>query len=225
MSAEAQIKIQVDRIAKGLENSLSAFATGDGFWTLVDAAADEAYENRVKGSILTELDTALSTNPLGKLSRFSDWFVYHNNYFTSDLGLTVNPKWTSYLATKGWRIPYSFQLMIESCLGSNLAAGNQFVFPKGTRPANEATPVGSLMHKFGSWTASGAAAGAWSTGPAKPRRPTSPSAPAATRPSCIAAARCSAPYRPIRSSRPWWTRCACCSAAATNSREPVASSQ
>jgi hypothetical protein len=149
MAVAAQIKAALDRLAKGRQNSQANFATGTDFWALVDAAADETYENRVKGTDMTALDAALASGAVWSTVSLKKWFESHNSYMNFDLGL-AHPYFDSYLATVGWRVPWEAAEAHYEAL--NLRISPQFVFPKGTRPADGADPAASGMHKFGRLT-------------------------------------------------------------------------
>lgn len=148
MSVEAAIQGQFDRIAKGRQTQKAAYATGNDFWTKVDAAADETYENRIKGTTITALDTALANGTFWSVAALKAWFTLHSSYFQNDLNL-ASPYFTSYLASKGWRVPYEAAEAYYEAMGSRLPA--QWVFPKGTLVADESDPSASGMHKFFTW--------------------------------------------------------------------------
>lgn len=158
MSVETSIKGQFDRIAAGRQAQKAAFATGNDFWTKVDAAGDETYENRVKGTTMTALDTALANGTFWSVSALRAWFTLHQTYFQTDLAL-ASPYFASYLASKGWRIPYEAGEAYYEAMVARLGA--QYVFPKGTKPAEttplllDATPIGTGMHEFQSWIDTG----------------------------------------------------------------------
>lgn len=80
-----QIIKQLDRFAK-IKQIYASVAEGTKFWTLVDDTQDEDYENRVIGSNMTALDTALNSANVG--SQAGAWFNNHNIYFSSDLGVS-----------------------------------------------------------------------------------------------------------------------------------------
>ncbi len=153
MSAEAAIQDWFDRTAKGLEGAQAIWAGGTDFWSLVDAAADETFENRVKGVDATALDTDLQAGA-------GDWAsgIRLTNiqnlvaYFNTDLSLS-SPYLPSYLATKGWRVPYWAAEAYYQAIKTRLAA--QYVFGKGTRPADLSNPAASGMHKFQTWVDTG----------------------------------------------------------------------
>lgn len=128
-----------------------AFATGDDFWVKVDAAADETYENRIKGQSITDMDTALSNMSLFGADAVRAWFNLHNSYFNTDLGL-ASPLFANYLASKGWRIPYEAAECLVDALGAASRLPARWVFPKGIRPADTNDPSSSGMHLFGTWT-------------------------------------------------------------------------
>lgn len=154
MSAEAQIKLQVDRFAKGRQTMKSAFATGDSFWTKVDAAADQTYENRIKGTDITAIDTALTYMSVFDSTALKKWFTLHNAYWQTDLALAATFI-ESYLASKGWRVPYEFAECYYEAVGQRI--NSKYVFGKGTRVADEADPSAAGMHCFQTWIYTGSA--------------------------------------------------------------------
>jgi hypothetical protein len=77
-----QIIKQLDRFAK-IKQIYASVADGTNFWTLVDNTGNEAYENKIMGSDMTALDTALNTANVG--GRCTAWFNSHNTYFNADL--------------------------------------------------------------------------------------------------------------------------------------------
>jgi hypothetical protein len=151
MSVSLQIRKQVDRIAKGRHTMQAAFSTGDEFWTKVDAAADETYENRGKGATITALDDALATAGVWSVPALKAWFDLHSAYFGSDLALD-SPRFVSYLASVGWRVPYEASESLVDALGNGSRLPFQWVFGKGTLVADEADPAAAGMHRFGYWT-------------------------------------------------------------------------
>jgi hypothetical protein len=155
MSAEAQIKLQVDRWAK-LRQGWIGGVSGDTFYTKADAAADSQYENHVKGWSLTRLDTALAAGALGTQENVRNWFALHLAYFTAPttayepgLGLT-GTGWDAYLALKGWRVPHEFAELHYDCYGQRISS--QYIFPKGTWAANIGVNATAGLHKFGDVT-------------------------------------------------------------------------
>ena len=162
MSAEAQIKLGVGRLAK-LRQTWKTSVTGTGFWALAHAAGDEVYENVVKGQTLTNVDDALEAGAFGDQPDIANWLQLHLSYFTlpvvsatPGLGLAGNG-WDAYLASVGWRLPYEFAELVYDKFNRRITPAR--VFGKGTWVANEASPAASGAHKFSTWTASGAATG------------------------------------------------------------------
>ena len=151
MSVSLQIRKQIDRAAKGAELQQATFATGTSFWTLVDAAGDQTYENRVKGTDMTALDLGLAgASQLG--TAFRTWFDKHLAYFTTDLSLSSSGVWDTYLSTvAGIRVPAAFAQMLVDSLGENYRPDPQNVFAKGTYAASGALSAAGL-HRFGRLT-------------------------------------------------------------------------
>ena len=115
-SVETQLIKQVDRFAKIKMNYKASVTGGTNFWTLVDAAQDETYENRIKGSDITDLDTKFNNAKFGSIA--SKWFSLHNSYFNTDLSLTDGL--ASFLSAKHWRVHQEFgELWFENA-GSRL---------------------------------------------------------------------------------------------------------
>jgi len=150
MSVTTQIRAGCDRIAKGVQNSLANYSTGTDFWDLADAAADEAYENRIKGTSLTAMDAALAAGSVFSTSALQQWFVLHYQYFLSDLALANS--WTSYLAIAGFRMPYYAAEALVQAMGEGARLAAQLVFPKGTRADSGSATGGDGLHKFGRLT-------------------------------------------------------------------------
>lgn len=152
MSALTAIVAQLDRLAKGREVMAAAFASGDDFWTKVDAAADETYENAVKGSYVTAIDAELATGGRWSTTALRRFGTLHEAYFADDLSLALptggGPRLETYLAANGgFRVPYWAAEAYYEATGLRLPAYR--VSAKGTLPADEATPVGGGMHTFG----------------------------------------------------------------------------
>lgn len=146
MAVADQIRLALDRMAKGRQNSQANFAGGVDFWDLGDAAQDELYENTVKGADLTALDAELAAGATFGTPVRRKWFDLHETYF-GYLGLSGSPRLATYLAEAGgYRVAYEAAEACYSALGVRLPA--ERVFPRGTRPADGANPGGSGMHEF-----------------------------------------------------------------------------
>jgi hypothetical protein len=148
MSVETTIRGIFDRVAADRQAIATAANAGTGYWARVDAAGDETFENRVKGSDMTNADTTLTTAAFWGNNYLKKIFTLISDYARLDLAL-ANPYVTNYVASKGWRVPYEASLAIVESLGSGLRLPAERVFPKGTLVANEADPANSGMHKFG----------------------------------------------------------------------------
>lgn len=153
MSVLSTILGQLDRIAAGREAQLAAFGSGTDFWARVDAAADETYENRVKGADMTTLDAELAAGGKWSTAACKKWFELHKAYVSTDLSLTTAPVLGTYLAQYGLRIPFWANEAHYEATNARLAAAS--VFAKGILVADEADPSGGGLHQFGSY-ASGA---------------------------------------------------------------------
>lgn len=118
-SVNGYIIKQMDRFAKmkkTIKDTLDAY-TSYRFWVLVDAANDETYENRVKGTSITNLDSKLNEAKIGSLSQ--DWFTLHTSYFSQDLGLNGI---SGYLDKLGIRVHEDFGNVYFESSGTRLAA-------------------------------------------------------------------------------------------------------
>lgn len=105
MSVETQVIKQAYHIAAIKDKYLAAMATraANALWTMVDAAADISYENRVKGSNITTIDTNVAAASIGSL--VTDWLRLHNEYFSLDAGLTGVTSFATALSYYRSRIP------------------------------------------------------------------------------------------------------------------------
>jgi hypothetical protein len=123
---------QMDRFAK-MKQTIKATLdshTAYRFWVLVDRTQDETYENRVKGTQITTVDSKLNEGKIGHLS--SDWFTLHTSYFSSDLGLTGGM--TSFLLDRGIRVNEDFAEVYYEATGSRLAA--RYVYADSSKSLN-----------------------------------------------------------------------------------------
>jgi hypothetical protein len=150
MSVESAIIGQIDRIAKIRQAAQANATAGTDFWDRIDAAADETYENRVKGANATALDTGLANGAgVGPLLR--DWINDHFRYFQTDLGLTASNPVEGYLdGYSGKRVPFDFAEALADCMGANCRPAAHHVFAKGTLAAGD--PAASGMHKWATIT-------------------------------------------------------------------------
>jgi len=94
---------------------------GSDTWTRVDAAADETFENRVKGSDLTSLDTTIETMKLGQLTELRAVLGDIQTYCVTDLGLSGLD---AYLTAKQWRVDAKFSALWTEAARSALSAAN-----------------------------------------------------------------------------------------------------
>jgi len=157
VSAYTAIIACMDRLAKGRQTQQAAFATGDDFWTKVDAAADETFENRVKGSDITAIDLELASGGEWSTLGLKKLFTLMELYFITDLGYAVSgtaPAFSAYLtAVGGARIPNLAANALTEALSKIMPPAR--VFPKGTLVADEADPSSAGMHLFGDLDPSG----------------------------------------------------------------------
>ncbi len=151
MSVESTIQGMFDRIAKIRQDMGVVASGGTDFWSRADAAADETFENRVKGTDATDADAALLAQSVWGNSKLSKLIKNIRDYCRLDLGL-ASPYLTTYIQSKGWRVPYETGQAIVEALGSSSRLPAQWVFPKGTKPADTTDPTNSGMHQFCTFT-------------------------------------------------------------------------
>ena len=106
MSAETAIRSQIDSIAAIRKAAYDGFSGMTDMWATVDAAANEAYENRVKGTTIATLRDDVRAGKMGNM--FAEWFRLHRDYFQIDASLTnLDTGLASYL----WRVSEFFNLV------------------------------------------------------------------------------------------------------------------
>ena len=106
------------------QKGLAAFAGigGTDNWTRVDDAADEVFENRVKGQQVTDLDTAIEVMPFGDFNEFGPVLSALGQYGNTDLGLGG---FNGYLTTRRFRLPLrAAQIWQEKYSAGILSAAN-----------------------------------------------------------------------------------------------------
>jgi len=84
---------------KGL--AVYAGTGGTDVWTRVDNTADETFENRVRGTQRTALDTAIGVMPFGQFNAFGPVLSDIGTYCNTDLGLGG---FNGYLNTRKFRL-------------------------------------------------------------------------------------------------------------------------
>lgn len=150
MSVETAIIGQLDRMAKTRQSAQAIASGGTDFWDRTDAAGDETYENRVKGTNMTTLDSVL-TSGASISQRFQNWVSDHQTYIITDLGLSGGI--AAYLnANSGRRVSFEAAEIIADLLGSPGRLPVRNVFPKGTRPTSGNSAATSGMHMIGRLT-------------------------------------------------------------------------
>jgi hypothetical protein len=163
MAVEPQVKLIVDRVAKGRQLSRANYVEGAGgkFWDLVDASQDELFENWLKGFGLTALDDALDEGTDWGTTVLRNIFEDMRGYFRDGLGITpiANSALGGWLRTylpglpiddRGgqWRVPWDCAEAIIQALGVSEKLPTYCVFPKGTR-IDAGDPGAAGMHQFG----------------------------------------------------------------------------
>ena len=149
MSAATTIPILIDSVAAVRETIQAALSTRTSWWDIVDAAADEDFENRMKGTAMTAADTAIDNAAVWGAAALRQLPQLLNTYLRVEEAMS-SPYLASYLATVGWRVPYGYAEAYYEATGGRIAA--QYVMPPGFQAVDETTPVGRGLHCFGTWT-------------------------------------------------------------------------
>lgn len=145
MPVEPEFMKQADNLAAYKSSLLSAVSGRASLWSMVDAAADQVYEDRVKGASITTVDGRLDTAEVGDKVR--EWFTLHRDYFNIDSGLTAGSPPTAIssvdgaFSSYGWRTSDYFNDLHEENLGSTLSAEN--VWPKDNFSLGVVSATGS----------------------------------------------------------------------------------
>lgn len=151
MSVKTSIQGSMDRLAAIWQAALSIATGGTSFWNRTDAAGDEAFENRVKGSQVTALDTKLANSQVfGAV--FREYLGLLDLYFVSDLSLPQSSPLSSWLTSVALRIPYGAAEVIVDAKGAGARLPTYQVFPKGIRPNSGSSAASSGMHLIGRLT-------------------------------------------------------------------------
>jgi hypothetical protein len=149
MSVEVQIREQIDHLGAYKAALVTAIEGRDDIWDMVDAADDQSYENRVKGSAITVLNTKLNTVDIGSL--INEWARLHNEYFAIDAGITDVNTLRLAVAYYRWRVPQYFNDLLIGALGTGNGVPVANVFPREDL-------------SLGTWTSSGSSAGTFTDG-------------------------------------------------------------
>ena len=117
---------QADNLAAYRHEILTAIDGRAPLWDMVDDAADQPYENSVKGQEITDLDTALDNLSIG--ANLSPWFSLHDQYYSKNLAPTVPTAttWAAAMAYYRCRVSGHIGVFYKNRYGSNLAAAVQF---------------------------------------------------------------------------------------------------
>ena len=104
-----------DRFAYQKEACIQAVAGGTDVWDRVDASGDETFENRVKGSDATALDTEMGVISLGEIKDMSTFLSDISSYCSSDLGYSG---FDAYLTARKFRIDLRTAQIWQEAFGS-----------------------------------------------------------------------------------------------------------
>lgn len=147
-AVETTIMGLLDRAAFQVSAGRYVAVGGTDAWTRVDAAGDETFENRVKGSIATAYDAAMESQPIGQMTYPRQFWQLIDQYAHTDLSLAGLD---AYLASKLWRADAKAATILSDA-GIVLSAANIH----GDADAGAAAPGVSL----GNLTQSGSIASA-----------------------------------------------------------------
>lgn len=152
MAVALQVRKMFDRAAR-LKQARSETSTGGtDFWALVDAAGDEPFENRLKGTSLTQADAALETDDVWDQVTVREIFILLQTYLQYDLALASPPLDTWLAKVAGFRVPHEAAEIWARVFGATSRPLARNVFPKGTLPADEEDAASAGMHHFGTLT-------------------------------------------------------------------------
>lgn len=115
---ELQFQLQIDNIAAYNEAIRNVTLSRSKLWTLVDAANDETYENTIKGSTITDLDTKMTQGNWGDGLR--QWYSLHNTYYSSYAGITGVTSVKTAIEYYRWRVAEEFHRYYNTALGTML---------------------------------------------------------------------------------------------------------
>lgn len=153
MSADSALRGIFDRFAMIRKVSRDSWAGGTDFWTRVDAAADEVFENIVKGQTVTDLDTMFASADFGNQTKIAAVLNLIESYFRNPtdgaapgLGYSTDP-WNSYLEAKAFGVPWDFAELYYNKAGVRLDP--QYVWAKGVYAADLADNTTACLHNFG----------------------------------------------------------------------------
>ena len=120
-TVETTIQGIADRLAYQKGVCRTAAVGGTAFWARVDAAGDEAFENRVKGTNCSALDTAIAAMKLGQLTDLRAVLGDIQTYCTTDLALSGLD---AYLTAKRWRVDAKFSAIWTEAARAALSVAN-----------------------------------------------------------------------------------------------------
>ena len=158
-SVETALQGVFDRLAymRGLWGQ--AGSGGTDLWTRVDASQNEVFENRVKGTDLSEADAALLDPQLGEIGEVRIALQLIQSYCQADLALAGLD---AYLTAQRWRVDQRMATFFQESVGVALSAANVHA----TADAGSICPglaMGTLLR--GGAIADGSAITAASAGP------------------------------------------------------------
>lgn len=147
MSAvEQSIQLQVQDIA-AVKQSFSGSLTArqpNTLWWLVDTSQNIIYENRVKGSTISAIDSSIMNVNIG--SFFADWFNLQNAYFSQDQPFPgVQTLQAAVASIYRWRVPRYFNDIAIS--GAGQGVSSQYVFPYQDMNLGTYAVTGTLFTK------------------------------------------------------------------------------
>lgn len=174
MSADSALLGIFDRFAMIRKLARDAWTGGTDFWSRVDAAEDEVFENIVKGQVVTDLDAMFSAADFGNQPKIGAVLNLIEAYFRNPvdgaapgLGLSNDP-WNTYLANKAVGVPWDFAELYYNKAGMRL--DSQHVWAKGVYSTTIGDNSTSCLHNFGNMVRGSST---WTYTPADDALPTS----------------------------------------------------
>lgn len=131
---ELQVMKQLDRLAEIKSQFKGVFNDSETMWALVDGAADETYENRVKGSDISAIDAATKGGNIG--THLRQYFSLHDQYATRDLLLSGG--FLAMLLAWGWPVHEYLGDAYYEAMSRRMTAGLVFPSPKAVNWATGA---------------------------------------------------------------------------------------
>lgn len=123
-SVEISFQRSMDNLSAYKKALIAATANRGQLWQIIDDANDETYENRVKGSQITDVDNNLDNTKFG--NNISAFFTLHNDYFSLDAPIANVGTIDQAIAYYKWRVSEFFNFIYQEFTGTYLTTSNVF---------------------------------------------------------------------------------------------------